>query len=114
MIQTLCEQVILRALNRASIPEYKPTRQRLAHYPRTAYFKRARITEELKRLIAAAEEKGLSAESVDSIYLKGEDAITEHERRNGYDKAYGPGGVIQRNGGGKLEDISTVARQIFV
>lgn len=114
MIQTLCEQVILRALNRTSIPEYKPTRPRLAHYPRTAYFKRARITEELSRLIAAAEEKGLSSESVDSIYLKGEDAIAEHERRNGYDKAYGPGGVIQWKEGGKFEDISTVARQVFV
>jgi chorismate mutase len=114
MIKTLCEQVILRALNRNCIPEYKPTRPRLAHYPRTAYFKRARITEELQRLIAAAKEEGLSPESVDSIYLKGEDAIAEHERRNGYDKAYGPGGVIQWKEGGKLEDISTVARQVFV
>ncbi|KAM0460168.1 hypothetical protein ACHAPV_004957 [Trichoderma viride] len=108
------DYVILRALNRNCIPEYKPTRPRLAHYPRTAYFKRARITEELQRLIAAAKEEGLSPESVDSIYLKGEDAIAEHERRNGYDKAYGPGGVIQWKEGGKLEDISTVARQVFV
>lgn len=92
--QTLCEQVILRALDRTSIPEYKPTRPRLAHYPRTAYFKRARITEELQRMIAAAEAKGFSKDDVDSVYLNGEAAILEHEKRNGYDKEYGPHGVI--------------------
>lgn len=27
------------------------------------------------------------------MYLKGEDAILEHERRNGYDKSWGPNGV---------------------
>ena len=66
------------------------------HFPRTAGFKRARIAEELARMMDAAEEKGLPRESVDSVYLKGEAAIAEHERRNGYDKAYGPNGVIER------------------
>ena len=32
---------------------------------------------------------------MDSIYLKGDEAIAEHERRNGYDKAWGPTGVAQ-------------------
>lgn len=93
--QTLCEQVILRALNRTSIPEYQPTRPHLTHYPRTAGFKRARIAEELERMMKAAEAQGLSRDSVDSVYLKGEAAIAEHERRNGYDKAAGPNGIIE-------------------
>jgi hypothetical protein len=46
--------------------------------------------------------------------LKGEDAIAEHERRNGYDKEYGPGGVIQWKEGGRFENISTADRQVFV
>jgi len=62
-------------------------------YPRTAFFKRARIQEELDRMLADAKAKGLGPESVDSVYLKGEYAIKEHERRNGYDKGWGPNGV---------------------
>ncbi|ORY34298.1 hypothetical protein BCR39DRAFT_517536 [Naematelia encephala] len=92
---SLCEQVILRALGRESIPEYKPTRERLAFYPRTAFFKREKVTPELQRMLADAERKGLPPSSVDSVYLKGEKAIEEHERRNGYDKAFGPNGVAQ-------------------
>ena len=89
--QTLCEQVILRALGRQSISEWRPTRERLAHYPRTAYFKRARIEQELDRL---AEQAKVSGQSVDSIYLKDEAAILEHEKRNGYNLDYGPNGVM--------------------
>jgi hypothetical protein len=44
-------------------------------------------------MIAAAKAKGLGPDSVDSIYLKGEDAMREHERRNGYDRPHGPGGI---------------------
>lgn len=91
---TLCEQVILRGLGRESIPEYIPTRERLAFYPRTAWFKRERVTAELQRMIADAEAKGGSAADVDSIYLRGEEAIAEHEARNGYDKEIGPTGVV--------------------
>lgn len=91
--QTLCEQVILRGLGRESVPEYKPTRERISFYPRTAYFKRERVAEELKRLQADAVARGLPPDSVDSIYLQGEEAILEHERRNGYDKGWGPNGV---------------------
>lgn len=91
---TLCEQVILRGLGRESIPEYKPTRERLAFYPRTAWLKRERVAAELQRMIADAESKGLPASSVDSVYLRGEEAIAEHEARNGYDKEIGPTGVM--------------------
>ncbi len=63
------------------------------YYPRTATFKRLRAEEELPRMIAAAKAKGLGPESVDSIYLKGEEAMREHERRNGYDRPHGPGGL---------------------
>ena len=44
-------------------------------------------------MIAAAAAEGLGRDSVDSIYLKGEEAIREHERRAGYDLAHGPGGI---------------------
>jgi len=90
---TLCEQVILRHMGRESIPEYKPTRERITMYPRHSYYKRARIPAELQRMIAAAKKKGLGPESVDSIYLQGEAAIKEHEHRNGYDVPFGPAGV---------------------
>lgn len=90
---TLCEQVILRALGRTSIPEYVPTRPRLATYPRTAYFKRDRVPLEVERLVAAAKAKGLGPESVDSVYLRGVEAVLEHERRNGYDRPWGVNGV---------------------
>ncbi|WOO78408.1 uncharacterized protein LOC62_02G001955 [Vanrija pseudolonga] len=92
---TLCEQVILRNLGRTSVPEYIPTRERIKFYPRTAYFKRERVPEELKRMIADAEARGLDASAVDSVYLRGEDAVKEHERRNGYDKEIGPTGVVR-------------------
>ena len=42
-------------------------------------------------MIAAAQAKGLGADSVDSVYLRGEEEIREHERRNGYDRVAGPG-----------------------
>lgn len=97
--QTLCEQVILRSLGRDSIPEYVPTRERLAYYPRTAFFKREKVRAELERMIEYAQAHGGSKADVDSIYLRGEEAIAEHERRNGYDKVYGPRGVLTGRSG---------------
>ncbi|ORY31054.1 hypothetical protein BCR39DRAFT_494260 [Naematelia encephala] len=111
---TMCEQVILRALGRESVPEFKPTRPRLSHYPRTAFFKRARVAEELQRMIQAAESKGLGPESVDSIYLKGEEAIKEHEKRNGYDKEIGPGGVLEWKAGNKYETVRPASKAVLV
>jgi hypothetical protein len=93
-MQTLCEQVILRGLGRESVPEWQPSRERLAHYPRTAYFKRARIDQEISRMAEFAKQNGLDPKTIDSVYLKGEEAIREHERRNGYDLDYGPNGVM--------------------
>lgn len=113
-LKNLYEQVVLKALDRTSIPEFKPTRERIVHYPRTAYFKRALVAEELKRMIKAAEAKGLDRSSVDSIYLQGEEAIKEHERRNGYDKEYGPGGVLQLEGGNKFSNIVPGSKQQIV
>jgi hypothetical protein len=111
--QTLCEKVILRALDRSSIPEYKPTRPRIVHYPRTAFFKRARVAEELDRMVKDAESKGLGAGSVDSVYLRGEEAVLEHERRNGYDKTYGPQGVQAKAGKGFTTHFPDT-KQVFV
>ena len=82
-------------MNRTSIPEYKATRERLVSYPRTAYFKRERVREELARMI---EDSNKTGKPVDSVYLRGEQALLEHERRNGYDKAWGPKVVAQVSG----------------
>ncbi|GMK55989.1 hypothetical protein CspeluHIS016_0210450 [Cutaneotrichosporon spelunceum] len=106
---SLCEQVILRALNRTSIPEYTPTRPRLSFYPRTAYFKREKIRAELARLLADASVRGQPG-AVDSVYLRGEAAIAEHERRNGYDKAWGPTGVAT----GLQDDVHVPSAQRHV
>lgn len=45
-------------------------------------------------MLADAKSKGLPPESVDSVYLKGEEELKVHERRNGYDLEWGPNGVI--------------------
>jgi hypothetical protein len=44
-------------------------------------------------MIQFAASKGLPASSVESLYVKGEDVVREHEKRNGYDRPHGPGGV---------------------
>lgn len=54
----MCERVILRALGRESIPEWAPTRERVVSYPRTAFFKRSRVAEELERMISASKAQG--------------------------------------------------------
>ncbi|RSH85353.1 hypothetical protein EHS25_004749 [Saitozyma podzolica] len=81
--KTLCEQLTLRGLIRQSTPENKPTPERLAFYPCKAYYKREKVKAELERVITDAKAKGLPAESVDRVYLGGEEPILEHERRNG-------------------------------
>ncbi|OAL53052.1 hypothetical protein IQ07DRAFT_585033 [Pyrenochaeta sp. DS3sAY3a] len=84
---TLLEQVILRGLGRDSVPEWKPMRERASYYPRNAGFKRSYIDAELKRMIAAAEAKGLDEGAVDSVYLRrGTKEFEDFERRNGFDK----------------------------
>jgi hypothetical protein len=92
-LQSIVEQTILRALNRSSIPEYTATRPRLFYYPRTAGFKRAKVQEELNRMIAAVKAQGLDESAVDSVYLKDEAAMEEHKRRNGYHLPIGPNGL---------------------
>ena len=49
-------------------------------------------------MLADAESRGLGPESVDSLCLRGDEAIREHERRNGYDQALGPNGVMLAHG----------------
>jgi hypothetical protein len=44
-------------------------------------------------LVAAAKAKGLDESHVESIHLRGEAALKEHERRHGYDLPLGPHGV---------------------
>lgn len=70
-----------------------PTRPRISFYPRTAFYKREKVREELQRLIEDAQSRGLTEADVDSVYLRGPDAIREHEVRNGYDLPFGPTGV---------------------
>ena len=64
-------------------------------------------------MIRAAEAKGLTADSVDSVYLRGDEAILEHERRNGYDKSYSEYGV-QEIGTNGLQDAFPNSRQVLV
>ena len=64
-------------------------------------------------MIAEAKRKGLGPESVDSVYLKGDEAILEHERRNGYDKPWGPGGV-QKDSGKEVAWVPEGKRHIVV
>ncbi|KAJ7289899.1 hypothetical protein C8J57DRAFT_1629144 [Mycena rebaudengoi] len=70
---TLCEQVILRAPSRDSVPKFKPTRPHKVYFPRMFTFKCARGQEELDCLVTIAKAKGLPVDLVDSIYLKGEE-----------------------------------------
>jgi len=81
---SLVEQVILRGLKRDSVPEYKPTRPRERVYPRNYVAKFARVRGELERMVRAAEKEGKSRDEVDSVYLKGEEAIKIHNVRNGF------------------------------
>jgi len=45
-------------------------------------------------MLEHAKRNGLDPVTVDSVYLKGEEAIREHEKRNGYDLEFGPNGVM--------------------
>lgn len=65
-------------------------------------------------MIADAEAKGGSAKDVDSIYLQGEEAILEHERRNGYDKAFGESGVVAQQSSNAASYFPPSNRQILV
>jgi len=87
---SLVEQYILNSLGRKSLPEWHITAPRRSFYPRNYQFKSARLNEELERMIKAAKAKGLGPESVNSIYLKGDAAIAEHKKRNGFDLPHGP------------------------
>ncbi len=65
-------------------------------------------------MIKAAEANGLGPESIDSIYLKGPEAVLEHEKRNGYDKEFGPGGVIRRTADGSSQNVIPETRQVVI
>ncbi|KAK5128267.1 hypothetical protein LTR85_002934 [Meristemomyces frigidus] len=80
---SLLEQVILRGLERSSVPEYKPPRERMYWYPRNWTFKEAKIRAELDAMIAVAKAKGLDETAVDSVWLQGEQAREDFDRRNG-------------------------------
>ena len=75
------------------MPEFKITRERLNYYPRNGFYKRARVDEELDRMIADARRKGLPESSVGSIYQGTEEEIAQHEARNRYNLPWGPKGV---------------------
>ena len=82
--QSVVEQAILRSLGRTSIPDFKPLRPRQKWYPRNQGGNRARAPDELARMEAAAIAKGLTKESVDSLYQKkGTQEWIDFERRNG-------------------------------
>ncbi|KAL3448402.1 hypothetical protein BJX65DRAFT_307262 [Aspergillus insuetus] len=80
---SLVEQTILRGLGRDSIPEFKPTRDRMYWYPRNSPMKGKRIEGELRRMVEAAKAKGLDESAVDSIWLKGKEVQDEFDHVNG-------------------------------
>jgi hypothetical protein len=51
---------------------------------------------------------------VDSVYLRGEEAILEHEKRNGYDKAFGPNGVAAQEKDQRPTFIPPAPRHVLV
>lgn len=59
------------------------------------------------------EAAGGDADKVDSVYLRGEAALREHERRNGYDRPVGANGVQQRAGADGVF-VPEGGRQVFV
>lgn len=72
------------------LPEFKITRPHLQFYPRQGFPRRARIQDELDRMIAVAKAKGRPPESVGSLYQEGPERIAEHEKMQGYDMPWGP------------------------
>lgn len=52
-------------------------------YPRNWTFKENKIRDELAAMIAVAKAKGLDERAVDSIWLQGEQARKDFDRRNG-------------------------------
>lgn len=69
---------------------------------------------ELDRLLADARARGVPESEVDSVYLRGEEAIAEHERRNGYDKSWGPNGVAATMRDDAVGHVPAAARHILV
>ena len=54
-------------------------------YPRNSAFKLNKVDDELSRLKADRAKRVLSESSIDSVYLKGEQAMQEFIKNNGYD-----------------------------
>lgn len=52
-------------------------------YPRNWTFKEDKIREELDAMITVAKSKGLDEKAVDSIWLQGEQAKKDFDKRNG-------------------------------
>lgn len=65
-------------------------------------------------MIADAESNGRSAQDVDSIYLRGDEAILEHERQNGYDKEFGESGVVAQQSSNAASYFPPTKRQKLV
>ena len=82
-------------MGRESIPEFKITRPRESYYPREAFTKRARIRDELERMVAWARKNGATPEEVASIsiYRGTPESIKDHEYRHGYELPWGPNEV---------------------
>ena len=102
-------------MGRTSIPEYKITRPRATYYPRQAFARRARIQDELDRLLEAAKLRGLPPESVGSVYQGTPEQIGAHEKTHGYNFPWGPHGVGLYTGAKESTELEGVAwgQQIY-
>lgn len=54
-------------------------------YPRNSAFKLNKLDDELARLKADRVNRGLPESTIDSVYLKGKEAMSDFIKHNGYD-----------------------------
>lgn len=54
-------------------------------YPRNSAFKLNKVDNELARLKADRASRGMPETTIDSVYLRGEEAMKDFIKRNGYD-----------------------------
>ncbi|KZO99822.1 hypothetical protein CALVIDRAFT_525340 [Calocera viscosa TUFC12733] len=87
---SLVEKVILRALGKERLPDWKNTRERKEWYPRNYICKGSRIPLERERMIAAKVAEGGREEDVDSIHVRRDpQEVHAYMERSGLNKPYG-------------------------
>ncbi|KZO89630.1 hypothetical protein CALVIDRAFT_603528 [Calocera viscosa TUFC12733] len=95
---SLVESVILKNLDRKSIPEAEyrdPSVPRKAYYPRNFSLRVTDLPDELDRLIAAAKAEGKDKDSIESLWLKEGEELELFQKNFGLDLPHGPNHTIR-------------------